>query len=197
VHLSVLQIRTHYIETIGASVLPFILHYVPVGILILMLFTLLHYFKRSFPGKKSLIKGFWIYFYLICTFLLLAEFSHLAVLYQHSRGTMAETAVFNTQKLPYSFLLILSAITLLTVGFNIKSRFLRISSLVVIGIVLIKILVYDVITLNPQSKIILLFILGVSLLGVSVTYPKIKRSFFEKDSPQAHEEYSAKRKHRR
>jgi uncharacterized membrane protein len=181
----------------GTSIIPFLMHYVPVVLLIILLFTLLHYFKRAFPGKKSLIKGYWIFFYFICTFLLLAEFDHLAVIYQNHRGITAGTTIFNTQKLPYSFLLILTSIVLLTVGFKVKSRFLRIFSLFVVGVVLIKILVYDIISLNPQSKIILLFILGVTLLGVSVSYSKIKRSFFEKDSPQTHENFTSKRKHRR
>jgi hypothetical protein len=196
IHLYVLQIRDHYLETEGATIIPFLLHYIPLAFLLGMLFTLLRYFKRAFPGKKTLIKGFWIYFYITCTFLLLSEFDHLIVLYRYHNGFMIDTTIFITQKLPYSILLILSSITLITIGFKVKSRFLRIFALFILGIVLIKILAYDVISLNPQSKIILFFILGVSLLGISVSYPRIKRSFFQKDSPESNENFSGKRKRR-
>jgi hypothetical protein len=67
--------------------------------------------------------------------------------------------------------------------------------LFILGSVLIKILVSDVVSLDPQTKIILFLIMGVILLGISLSYPKIKRSFFKKDSPQT-PEFSARRKHR-
>jgi uncharacterized membrane protein len=161
-------------------------------LLIGMFFTLLHYFKRAFSGKKTLIKIFWIFLYLMGTFLLLSEFDHLAVLYGYHNGSIIST----TKKLPYSLLLILSSIIVIAVGFKLKSRFLRILSLFILGSVLIKILLYDVGSLNPQTKIILFLILGVVLLGISVSYSKIKRSFFQEDPPQSHENFSADRKNR-
>jgi uncharacterized membrane protein len=101
-----------------------------------------------------------------------------------------------TKKLPYSLLLILSSIIVITIGFKLKSRFLRIFSLFILGCVLIKILVYDVGSLDPQIKIILFLILGVVLLVISVSYSKIKRSFFQEDPPQTHENFSVNRNRR-
>jgi uncharacterized membrane protein len=161
-----------------------------------MLFTLLHYFKRAFPGKKTLIKAFWVYFYLMCTFILLSEFDHLAVLYGYHNGVRIDATIIKTKHLPYSLLLMLSSILVIAFGFHYKSRFLRIFSLFILGSVLIKILVSDVVSLDPRTKIILFLVMGVVLLGISLFYPKIKRSFFEKDSPQSPEKFSARRKHR-
>jgi hypothetical protein len=161
-----------------------------------MLFTLLHYFKKAFPGKKTLIKGFWVYFYLMCTFILLSEFDHLAVLYGYHNGVRIDITIIKTRHLPYSLLLILSSILVITAGFQYKSRFLRIFSLFILGSVLIKILVSDVKSMDPQTKMILFLVMGVVLLGMSLSYPKIKRSFFEKDSLQSSEKFSAKRKRR-
>jgi uncharacterized membrane protein len=93
-------------------------------------------------------------------------------------------------------LLLLSSILVIAFGFHNKSRFLRILSLIILGSVLIKILVSDVVTLDPETKIVMFLIMGVVLLGMSLLYPKIKRSFFEKDSPQSPEHFSAKRKRR-
>jgi hypothetical protein len=196
IHFNLLKLRNLYLESEGATIFPFLFHYVSLALLIGMLFTLLRYFKRAFPGKKTIIKGFWIYFYLMCTFLLLSEFDHLAVLIGYHNGVRLETTIVGTRMLPYSLLLILSSIIVITVGFLVKSRFLRLFSLFILGSVLTKILVYDVGSLSSQAKMILFFILGVVLLGISISYPKIKRSFFEKDSPQSHGNFSGVRKRR-
>jgi len=196
IHFHILQLRNLYIETQGVTIFPFLFHYIPLAFLIGMLFTLLHYFKRAFPGKKALIKGYWIYFYLMCTFLLLSEFDHLAVLYGYHNGVMINKTIIRTKTIPYSLLLILSSLIVITVGFFVKSRFLRIFSLFILGGVLVKILVYDVGSLDPRSKMILFFIMGLVLLGISVSYPKIKRSFFQKDSQQSLGNFSSIKKHR-
>jgi uncharacterized membrane protein len=174
----------------------FLLHYVALGLLIWMLISLLHYFKRGFPGKKTLIKGFWVYFYLMLTFVLLSEFDHIAVLMRGTNGIMIENTIESTKKLPYSLLIILSSVVVIIFGFTLQSRFLRIFSLFILGSVLIKILLYDVIFLNPQAKIALFFVIGVVLLVLSVSYPKIRRSFFQKDSPQSHKYFTGNRKFR-
>jgi len=196
IHFNIIELRNLFLETKGVPVQSFLFHYIGITFLVWMLFTLLHYFKRAFPGKKTLIKAFWVYFYLMCTFILLSEFDHLAVLYGYHNGVRIDTTIIKTRQLPYSLLLILSSILVITFGFHYKSRFLRILSLIILGSVLIKILVSDVVSLAPQTKIILFLITGVVLLGMSLFYPKIKRSFFEKDSPQSPENISTKRKRR-
>jgi hypothetical protein len=199
VHFNNLLLRNLFLESEGTILFPLLFHYIPLALLMIMLVTLLRYFKKAFPGKKTLIKGFWIYFYSICTFLLLSEFDHLAVLYGYHNRIMINLLLDRTQRLPYSLLMILTIIVVITIGFIIKSRFLRIFSLLLLGIVLVKILVYDVGYLDSQSKMILFFLLGIFLFGTSLFYPKIKNSFFRKDSPSSHTNHSTfpdVRKHR-
>ena len=196
IHFNFIELRNLFLESGGVPVLSFLFHYIVLAFFVWMLLTLLHYFKRAFPGKKTLIKGFWVYFYLMCTFILLSEFDHLAVLYGYHNGIRIDTTILKMKQLPYSLLLILSSVFVITFGFQYKSRFLRILSLFILGSVLIKILVSDVVSMDPQTKIILFLVMGVVLLGMSLSYPKIKRSFFEKDSPQSPEKFSVKRKHR-
>jgi hypothetical protein len=194
VHIHILGLRRSFIELNELPAILFYCHYIALGILIWLLFTLLHYFKRAFPGKKTLIKGFWVYLYVMCTFILLSEFDHLAVLIMNGSDFKIETILENTKKLPYSLLLILSSSILITIGFLVQSRFLRIFSLFILGAVLVKILVYDVVFMNPHSKILLFFVLGIVLLGLSVSYPKIRRAFFQKDTPQSHRFFTGNRK---
>ncbi len=196
IHFNIIELRNLYLETDGGPVFPFLFHYFVVALLVWMLFTLLHYFKRAFPGKKTLIKSFWIYLYLMCIFLLLSEFDHIAVLYGFHNGVKIDETITGTKKIPYSLLLIFSSIIILITGLVIKSRFLRLFSLLILATVLIKILVYDVTSLGPQAKMILFLIMGIVLLGISVLYPKIKQSFFQKDLPQSQENFSGNRKHR-
>jgi hypothetical protein len=196
VHFNILSLRHLFLETKEAFFSPFLFHYIVVALFVMMLFTLLRYFKRAFPGKKTLIKSFWVYFYLMCMFLFISEFDHAAVLFGFYNGVKPDEVIAGMRKIPYSLLVIFSSMIVLITGFVIKSRFLRLFSLFILASVLIKVLVYDVNSLTPQAKMILFLIMGVVLLGISVSYPKIKRSFFEKDSPQTHSHFSGNRKQR-
>jgi hypothetical protein len=196
IHFNIIELRNIYFETNGAPVFPFLSHYIVVALFVWLLFTLLRYFKRAFPGKKTLIKSFWVYFYLMAIFILLSEFDHAAVFFGFYNGAKPDEVINGTNKIPYSLLLILSSMIVLIIGFVAKSRFLRLFSLVILAAVMIKILVYDVESLSPQAKMILFLVMGVVLLGISVFYPKIKRYFFQKDAVQSHESFSGTREHR-
>jgi hypothetical protein len=197
IHFNIIQLRNLYLEALGMKIFPFLFHYIPVALLAGMLFTLLKYFKRAFAGKKTLIKGFWMFFYFLSVFILLSEFNHLAILYGVHKGMGIDEIIDNNRKIPYSLLLLLSFFVVLISGFIVKSRFLRLFSLIILTAVLIKILAYDMITMQTQSKMILFLILGLFLLGISLLYPKIKQLFFQKDSPQSQNNYSGIKKHRR
>jgi uncharacterized membrane protein len=162
-----------------------------------MLLALLRYFKRAFAGMKTLIKGFWVFIYLLSVFILLSEFDHLAVLYGFHNGIKMEEIIVTTRKLPYSLILLFSFFMVLLSGFLIKSRFLRIFSLLILVAVLVKILAFDMISLQSQAKMILFLLIGLFLLGISMFYRRIKQSFFQKDSSQTHTNFSASKKHRR
>jgi hypothetical protein len=196
IHFNIIELRNIYFETIGAPAFPFLSHYIVVALMVWVLFMLLRYFKRAFPGKKTLIKSFWVYFYLMAIFILLSEFDHAVAFFGFHNGSKTDEIIDGTNKIPYSLLLILSSMIVLIIGFLAKSRFLRLFSLVILAVVMIKILVYDVESLGPQAKMILFLIMGVLLLGISVFYPKIKRYFFQKDNAQSQESLSGNRKHR-
>jgi len=166
-------------------------------LLIGMLLALLRYFKRAFAGMKTLIKGFWVFIYLLSVFILLSEFDHLAVLYGFHNGIKMDEIIVTTRKLPYSLILLFSFFMVLLSGFLIKSRFLRIFSLVILVAVLVKILAFDMISLQTQAKMILFLIMGLFLLGISMYYTRIKQTFFQKDSPHSPGTFSGHKKHRR
>jgi hypothetical protein len=197
IHFNIIHLRNLYLEAEGMKIFPFLFHYIPVALFAGMLFTLLKYFKRVFAGKKTLIKGFWVFIYFLSVFILLSEFDHLAVLYGVHYGMRMDEIINNSRKITYSLLLLFSFFVVLISGFIVKSRFLRFFSLIILTAVLIKILAYDMITMQTRSKMILFFIMGLFLLGISLLYPKIKQLFFQKDSPQTQDTFSGSKKHRR
>jgi uncharacterized membrane protein len=154
----------------------------PAALLVVLLLTLLRYFKRAFAGKKILIKGFWVYLYVVGMFIILSEFDHLSIITGALNGAGIEETIMKTARIPYSMLLLLSSMIVLVIGFVLKSRFLRLFSLFILAGVGIKILVYDMFSLEPLAKMILFLIMGIVLLGISLFYPRIRQSFFQKDS---------------
>jgi uncharacterized membrane protein len=197
IHFNIIHLRNLYLEAEGMKIFPFLFHYIPVALFAGMLFTLLKYFKRVFAGKKTLIKGFWVFIYFLSVFILLSEFDHLAVLYGVHYGMRMDEIINNSRKITYSLLLLFSFFVVLISGFIVKSRFLRFFSLIILTAILIKILAYDMITMQTRSKMILFLIMGLFLLGISLLYPKIKQLFFQKDSPQSQDNLSGSKKHRR
>ncbi|MEI6898386.1 MAG: DUF2339 domain-containing protein [Bacteroidota bacterium] len=181
----------------GTSLVPYYFHYACLAALIYLLLQLLTNFKHAFPRKKALIKAFWIYLYLITTFILLTEYDHISLLIYNKSATMFSEMIFANKQLPYSLIIISSAILTLIIGFIIKSRFLRIFSIIMIGLGFIKILVYDIIYLNNLTRTILLAIVGILVLSFSVTYSSNRRSSssFQRHSSRNRSSSSGKRSH--
>ncbi len=82
--------------------------------------------------------------------------------------------VSNTYKLWVSILWGAYAVTLIVLGIWKKKKHLRIAAIVLFGITLLKLFLYDIAHLNTLSKTIVFFTLGVLLLVISFLYNRFK-----------------------
>ncbi len=81
----------------------------------------------------------------------------------------------DTQKTGYTILWGVSSFILMILGMKLKKQTLRIFSLALFAITLIKLFVYDISNISEGGKIIAFILLGVLLLVISFMYQKVKK----------------------
>lgn len=81
----------------------------------------------------------------------------------------------DTQRAGYAVLWGMSGFVLLILGMKWKEKFVRILSLVLFAITIIKLVVYDLANISEGGKILAFILLGVLLLVMSFMYQKVKK----------------------
>jgi hypothetical protein len=181
VHSHVVSILDNYLGSDPSFLWAFFLHYADVAVMLVLLFVLLRFVHRSVKGVKGFIRAYWVYMSAMLIFLALSEFDHLMVITNYYKGIKIDETIDTIRKIPYSLLIVFSAILILALGFIRKSRFLRIYSLFILLAVIVKVLVVDVPNLDTNSIVLVFMFLGLLLLVISYFYSRIKH-FFLSDS---------------
>lgn len=87
----------------------------------------------------------------------------------------------NEYRFGLSILWGLYALLLIVLGIWQKRKYLRVASMILLGVTLVKLFFYDLLLLDSLSKTLVLICLGVILLAVSFLYNKYKSVIFEDD----------------
>ncbi|MCX6249641.1 MAG: DUF2339 domain-containing protein [Bacteroidetes bacterium] len=186
VHLDILKIRSNYLESGSIWFPEFLFHYLILALVIVLLFLIYYYVRRVYSFKKVLIKTYWVYFTVMAFFLILSEFDHLMVIIgDRQRSGVIETISW-THKLPYSLFLLCASLFILILGFIKKARFLRVFSLVILIMTIVKLLLFDMMSFTIGEKTVLLLILGTLFLIISYFYNAVKHIFIPKTHGHGH-----------
>jgi len=108
-------------------------------------------------------------------FILTAELDMIAVHSLASNMIEKSTILKHTQIAGYTVLWGIYSFALMIFGMRQKIRFVRIFSLVVFSITLLKLFVFDITNISEGGKIIAFISLGVMLLVISFLYQKLKK----------------------
>jgi uncharacterized membrane protein len=157
-------------ETLGA----FMLHYLPLILVVLILVQLLRMVALEFnfnslPGKVAL----WAASFVI-VFLASAELEHLVALQLYKPGASLEALLLQIRKVGFPILWGISSFILMTVGMQRKMKPLRIISLSLFSLTLFKLFLFDIRGVSEGGKIAAFICLGVLLLVISFMYQKLK-----------------------
>ncbi len=109
-------------------------------------------------------------------YLISADLDTIGVLIANSKDVL-----IHTQKTGYAIIWGVSSFLLMIIGMRAKNKTLRILSLVLFAITLIKLFVYDIAEISKGGKIIAFILLGVLLLIISFMYQKVKLLVTEED----------------
>ena len=102
-------------------------------------------------------------------YLLSADLDTIAVLIANSKDILV-----HTQKTGYAIIWGLSSFILMIIGMKRKNKSVRILSMVLFAITLVKLFVYDIAEISKGGKIVAFILLGVLLLIISFMYQRMK-----------------------
>lgn len=164
--------RSYYILEDGLST-GFNWHYV---LLVLFVLILIHTYQHiqktyTFQSKAGTI-SLWVLAF-IGVFVSTVEVGHLSMLYQFGSGKAEYEALDSAVRSVYPAVWALSALVLMVVGMKLRMKPLRLASLVVFSVTIVKLFFYDLAG-NSTGKIISFILLGVILLLISFLYQKLK-----------------------
>lgn len=151
------------------------LHYVfMILLIILSVFTLkiVQSMTEFNKGTHNLYAWVYVFFYL---FIASAELDHTVMLIAFDGIEGFHHILSQNHKIGYPILWGIGAFIIITVGLKSRKKHLRIISLVILGITLAKLFLYDIRGISEGGKIAAFISLGVLLLVVSFMYQKLKR----------------------
>ncbi|MEP1778447.1 DUF2339 domain-containing protein, partial [Reichenbachiella sp.] len=164
--------RSYYLLEEGVNT-GYYWHYVLLLLFIVILINLYQgiHKKYTFTSKEG-TTALWILAF-IGVFVSSAEVSHLSMLYQFGSGKADYEAYNAAVRSVFPVVWALSALVLMIVGMKLRLKTLRLASLVLFSVTIVKLFFYDLAG-NSTGKIISFILLGVILLLISFLYQKLK-----------------------
>ncbi|RMG62363.1 MAG: DUF2339 domain-containing protein, partial [Bacteroidetes bacterium] len=142
---------------------------------------------KVWPQPESLQRGMELAGHVVLLAWLSTELYHWLVWTAGAKETYE--AIWRARKAGFSILWAVYALALLGLGFRTAAAWRRMSAFVLLGVVLVKVFVFDLAETSIAYKTVLFLVLGVLLLGASFLYQRFRpREAREPASPEAAEE---------
>lgn len=124
--------------------------------------------------RNNLYKGNVAFLVFVVIYLLSSDLDVIAILISGGKEIL-----YHTQKTGYAILWAVISFVLMIIGMRNKEQILRVLSLLLFGITIAKLFIYDISNFPEGGKIIAFILLGVLLLVISFMYQKVKRIFLD------------------
>jgi uncharacterized membrane protein len=174
-HGQIIDARQDFLLS-GASATGFVFHYVLV-LLLLVIAAITVKKMRGLPEFNTNTHNFfsWIYVFFF-VFIASAELDHAVVLLsRHDSADAINHVLTQNRKIGYPILWGITSFVLIAVGLKTKRRHLRVISLTLFLVTLLKLFIVDIRGISEGGKIAAFISLGVLLLVVSFMYQRLKK----------------------
>jgi uncharacterized membrane protein len=180
VHFSVVAIRDEYLMQ-NQSFGIFAIHYINVALSVVMVLMMITDVYKRYTENSSVFSYLIWYVVFILMFHASAELEHTSALLFYEQGQELSELLYDVHRLPYSILWTLAATFVMYLGMRYKLKDLRMISLAIFGLMLIKFFVLDFREISSTSKVLSLMFLGGVMLVVSFMYTKVKKVVIDGD----------------
>ncbi|MBX9850631.1 MAG: DUF2339 domain-containing protein [Cytophagaceae bacterium] len=187
-HQQIIDIRNYYLEPIevaynntkaGTDLWHFLYHYFLIILCVLILIYTLKNIQSVFKLKSDGGKVYLWFFVAALLFIASSELDHIVLLANYQAGSSIYHIINQNHKIGFPILWGLCSFILMIVGMNKKMKILRIISLSIFFITLLKLFILDIRGISEGGKIAAFICLGILLLVVSFMYQKLKKLVME------------------
>jgi len=183
-HFSNIILRDAYLES-DSPIGYFMYHYLNIVLVTSILFFVYSIIKTKSGIHSVLMNIYYWFMAFIFIFMATSELDHIAVISFYDPDSCTCIIFNNTIRIGYPVLWGIASFIIMIIGMNKKIRMLRIISLSVFFITLVKLFTYDIVNISAAGKIIAFILLGILLLTISFLYQKLKKILFEEhDKPE-------------
>jgi uncharacterized membrane protein len=181
-HSAIAGIRDLYLYEQPGLFKTYLYHYVDT-ILIVLILIVTHFNVIKLVSLQSSIGKVFLWFLAVCcVFIASAELNHFVVMATYSKGLYTSDISNETQRIGFPILWGLCSFVLMMVGMKKKIKDLRIISLTLFFITILKLFIFDISDISEGGKIAAFICLGILLLVVSFMYQKLKKLVLEDES---------------
>jgi uncharacterized membrane protein len=177
-HAEAVSARNGFLLT-GSSVTGFVSHYVLIIVMVIIAAITLPKMQALDEFNKGTYNVYSWFYVFSFVFIASAELDHAVVLIVGPDGNSANdilSEILNqNHKIGYPILWGLTSFLLIYIGFRLKKKHLRIMSLTLFLITLVKLFLMDIRGISEGGKIAAFISLGVLLLIVSFMYQRLKK----------------------
>lgn len=173
-HNQIVAVRNDFLFN-GVSLTGFVFHYLLVGILILIAIMSLKKIQTLDEFNKSTFYAYSWFYVFFFVFLASAELDHIVMLASGATVESMEHILTQNHKIGFPILWGVTSFILIAIGLKMKKKHLRIVSLTLFLITILKLFIMDIRGISEGGKIAAFISLGVLLLVVSFMYQRLKK----------------------
>jgi uncharacterized membrane protein len=167
--------RDHAAIYHSTSFTGFAFHYIFIALLLFIAFVSLRNFQKLEDFNRQTFNAYsWLYVFFF-VFVASAELDHIVVLLGASDFESLMHVLNQNHKIGFPILWGIASFILIAIGLKTKKKHLRIISLTLLLITLLKLFLVDIRGISEGGKIAAFISLGVLLLVVSFMYQRLKR----------------------
>ncbi|MBI4944898.1 MAG: DUF2339 domain-containing protein [Bacteroidetes bacterium] len=174
--------RNSYLIGGDATLANYLFHYLTTVSILLLLFLFFKNTKKIYGLNSEMGIGLLWFTSFIVVFIASAELSHISVMASYSRNPSIFDIIKQTYKIGFPILWGVCSFALMIIGMRLKMKHLRVISLSLFLITLLKLFIFDIRGISEGGKIAAFISLGIILLIVSFMYQKLKVLILEDDA---------------
>jgi hypothetical protein len=173
-HNQTISVRNDFLFN-SLSITGFIFHYLLIGILILIATISLKKIQMLEEFNKETFYAYSWFYVFFFVFLASAELDHIIMLSSGATSESMAHVLTQNHKIGYPILWGVTSFVLIAIGLKMKKKHLRIISLTLFLITILKLFILDIRGISEGGKIAAFISLGILLLTVSFMYQRLKK----------------------
>jgi uncharacterized membrane protein len=173
------DVRDAYLQNTPVLAFHYYFHYVNNLLLLLLLINIFRIVKHA-CDKNSKQFSFFLWFgCFMVIYMLSAELENIVLVASSKTGEELYQVTHQIYKVGFPILWGIASFALMVLGMKYKVKTLRIISLTIFGLTLLKMFIFDIREMSEGGKIAAFICLGVLLLVISFMYQKLKKILTE------------------